>query len=99
MSQLLRVDTAALQAMATRWGVSVGELSATPAPARLGSSCHASAVAVNAALADVTAFTAALATRVGGHATHVCEADTGYLANEANAANAMASVIPPVTGV
>jgi len=57
--QQLRVDTAALQAMASRWGASVGELSETAAPAGLGLSCQASAGAVSAAHADVTAFTAA----------------------------------------
>ena len=57
--QQLRVDTAALQAMASRWGASVGELSETAAPAGLGLSCQASAGAVSAAHTDVTAFTAA----------------------------------------
>ena len=99
MSQLLRVDTAALQAMATRWDDSVGGLNETAAPAGLGLSCQASAVAVNAAHADVTAFTAALATRVGARATHVTEADSRYIANEADSANEMAAVARPVTNV
>jgi hypothetical protein len=99
MSQLLRVDTAALQAMATRWDDSVGGLNATAAPAGLGLSCQASAVAVNAAHADVTALTAALATRVGARATHVTEADSRYIANEADSANEMAAVARPVTNV
>ncbi len=47
--------------MATRWGASAGELSATPAPAGLGLSCQPSAAAVNAAHAEITAFTTALA--------------------------------------
>jgi hypothetical protein len=93
--QQLRVDSAGLQAMAGRWGASVGELNATG----LGSSCQASAAAVDAAHADVTAFTAALATRVGTRATHVAEADTRYLAGEAESANALAAVAHPVTGV
>jgi hypothetical protein len=97
--QRLRVDTAGVQAMATRWGASVGELSGAVAPAGVGLSCQASAAAVAAAHSDVTAFTAALATRVGGHATHVDEADIGYLANEADAADAIATVMPTVTGV
>jgi len=63
--QQLRVDTAGLQAMATRWDASAGELNESVAPARLGLSFQASAAAVNAAHADITAFTTALATRVG----------------------------------
>jgi hypothetical protein len=70
------VDTAAIQMMATRRGTSVGELNATVAPAELGLSCQASATAVNAAHADITAFTAALASQVDNRATHVTEADT-----------------------
>ena len=81
--QLLRVDTAGVRAMATRWVASVGELNATVAPAGIGLSCQASAAAVNAAHADIMAFTAALAARVGTRATHVAEADARYLANEA----------------
>jgi hypothetical protein len=97
--QLLRVDTAGVRAMATRWVASADELNATLAPARLGLSCQASAAAVTAAHADAMAFTAALATRVGTHATHVGEADAGYLANEAESANEMAAVAHPVTSV
>jgi hypothetical protein len=97
--QQLRVDSAGLQAMAGRWGASVGELNATVAPTGLGSSCQTSAAAVDAAHADVTAFTAALATRVGTRATHVAEADTRYLAGEAESANALAAVAHPVTRV
>lgn len=74
--QQLRVDTAGLQAMATRWDASAGELNETVAPARLGLSFQASAAAVNAAHADITAFTTALATRVGTHAIRVAQADT-----------------------
>jgi hypothetical protein len=85
--------------MATRWGASVGELNATVAPARLGLSCQASATAVNAAHADVTAFTAALATQVESRATHVAEADTLYIANEAASTTELAGVAPSVIGV
>jgi hypothetical protein len=97
--QQLRIDTAGLQAMATRWAASVGELHATLAPAGLGLSCQASASAVNAAHADITAFTAALAARVGTRAAHVAEADTRYVANEAHSANVLAAVAPQVIGV
>ena len=97
--QLLRVDTAGVQAMATRWGASVGELNAAVAPTGFGLSCQASAAAVETAHADIAAFAEALATRVGTRATHVAEADTGYIANEADAANEMSAVAPRVTGV
>jgi hypothetical protein len=97
--QQLRVDTAALQAMSSRWGASVGQLSEMAAPAGLGLSCQASAGAVSAAHADVAAFTASLAARVGTRATHVADADGCYIANEANSANKIAAVIPPVIGV
>lgn len=97
MRQQLHVDTAGVQAMAGRWGASVGELNTT-APAGLGLSCQPSAAAVNAAHTDITAFTAALATQVGARATAVTAADTRYVANEANSANELAAVAHPVTG-
>lgn len=97
--QLLRVDTAGLPAMAGRWAASVGELTGTGVPAEIGFACQASAAAVDAAHTEVTEFTAALAARVGAHATHIGEADAGYVANEADAANALAAVAPRVTGV
>jgi len=85
--------------MAAGWGASAGKLNVTAAPAGLGLSCQASAAAVNAAHADVTAFTAALATRVGTRATRVVEASNRYIANEADSANEMAAVAHPVIGV
>ncbi|MEB3983513.1 hypothetical protein OQ968_19865 [Mycobacterium sp. 663a-19] len=97
--QELRVDTAGLPAMAGRWAASAEELDQAAAPAGLGLSCQASAAAVNVAHADVTAFTAALAARVGTHSPHVGEANAGYLANEAQSADEMEAVAPPVTGV
>lgn len=99
MQQQLRVDTAGLRTVAAQWGASVSELNETVAPAGLGLSCQASAAAVNAAHADVTAFTAALAARMGAHATHVVEADTRYIANEADSTNELAAVALHVTGV
>ena len=99
MQQELRVDTAGLQAVATRWSDSAGELKATSLPAGLGSSTQASAAAVNAAHADIAAFTAALATRVDTRASQVVEADARYLANEAGSANEMAAIAPRVIGV
>ncbi len=69
------------------------------APADLGWSFQASAAAVNAAHADVTAFTTALVTRVGTRANHVAEADTRYIANEADSGNELAAVAYPITNV
>lgn len=99
MQQQLRVDTVGVQAMASSWGASADELGGTMAPAGPSLSRQASVTAVNAAHADITAFTAALATRVGGRATHVAEADTRYIANEADSSKKLAAVGDPVTGV
>ena len=77
----------------------MGELKETVAPAGLGLSCQASAAAVNAAHADITAFTTALATRVGTRATHVRETDTRYIVNEDHAANELTAVARPVIDV
>jgi hypothetical protein len=99
MQQQLRVDTIGVQAMASRWAASSGELGETVAPPRLGLSCQASAVAVNAAHADVAAFTTGLAARVGVRATRVAEADTRYIANEADSAKELAGLAHPVAGV
>jgi hypothetical protein len=95
----LRVAPVALQAMAARWGTSAGELSETAAPPRLGLPSQASTAAVDAAHADITAFTAALATRVDARATRVTEADTRYISTEADSVNTLAAVVDPVTGV
>ena len=92
--QHLRVDTAGLQAMATRWAALGGELHATLAPAGLGLSCQASAGAVHAAHADITALGARVSTR----ATHVADADTRYLANETDSARELAALAPRVSG-
>jgi hypothetical protein len=99
VEQLLRVDTAGVQAMATRWGASVGDLDETVAPTGLGLSCQASAAAVNAAHADVAAFTAGLAARVGERATGVAQADTSYRAQEASSAAALAALFKPVVSL
>jgi hypothetical protein len=95
MHQQLHVDTAGLQAMGARWGVSAVQLSETVAPTALGPSCQASAVAVDIAHADITAFAAALATTVGTRATRVTEAESRYNANEADAANELSAVTHP----
>jgi hypothetical protein len=93
MPQQLRVDTLGVQVMAGRWGASAGELSETAAPNGFGLSCQPSAAAVNAAHADITAFTATLATRVSVRAAHVTEANTHYIATEADSAEELAAVI------
>jgi hypothetical protein len=98
MQQQLRVDTAAVPTMAARWGASGGELSEVVASVGLGLSCQASAIAVSAAHADITAFAAALATQVGARATAVAAADACYVANEADSSNELAALARPVTG-
>jgi hypothetical protein len=85
--------------MAARWGTSAGELSETAAPAGLGLPSQASTAAVDAAHADITAFTAALATRVDARATRVTETDTRYMSTEADSVTKLAAVADPVTGV
>jgi hypothetical protein len=92
MPQQLRVDTVGVQVMAGHWGASGSELSETVAPTGVGLSCQASAAAVNVAHAGITAFTAALATRVSVRAARVAEADTRYIANEADSATELAAV-------
>jgi hypothetical protein len=99
VQQTLRVDTAGVQAMAMRWGASVGELIEAVAPAGLGLSCQVSAVATNAAHVDVEAFTAGLAARVGARATGVAQADNCYIAQEAASATELAAVVQPVISV
>lgn len=88
----LRVDTADVQAMAARWGVSAGELHQTQAPSGLGLSCQASAAAVDAAHLDVAAFASGLAARVHGHANGVVAADANYLAQEAESATTLSAL-------
>jgi hypothetical protein len=99
VEQALRVDTAGVDAMATRWGASVGDLTGTVAPAGLGLSCQVSAAAVNSAHVDVAAFTAGLAARVGERAGGVARADTSYRAQEAASATALVAVLQPMISV
>jgi hypothetical protein len=77
---------------------SAGELSEAVAPTGPALSCQASAIAVNAAHTDITAFAASLATRVDALATAAASADACYAANEADSANELATVARPVTG-
>ena len=96
VGQELRADTAGVHAMATRWGASVSDLNETVAPTGLGLSCQTSAAAVNTAHVDVAAFTAGLAARVGERANGVVQADTSYLAQEADSTAAVAGVFQPM---
>lgn len=90
--QQLRVDTAALQAMAASWGTSAGELTDTAVPAGLPSSSQPSAAAVNAAHADVAIFTADLTTRVEMRAQHVTDANTRYMSHDAHSVGELAAL-------
>jgi malate/lactate dehydrogenase len=95
VEQVFRVDTAVVHAMATRWSASVADLDEIVAPSGLGLSCQTSAAAVDAAHADVVAFTAGLATRVGERATGVAQDATSYIAQEAASTAAVATVFQP----
>jgi hypothetical protein len=97
--QQLRVETAVLQAMATRWGALAGELTKTVAHPRLGLSSQASASAVNAAQADIGSFTAELANRVDMRSSYVTDADSRCVAKDAHSADEMAAVTHSVTVV
>lgn len=99
MQQQLRVDTVGVQAMAARWGTSAGELSETVAPTGISLSRQASANAVNAAHADITTFSAALAACVNARATRVADVDTRYIATEAESSKELAAVADPLTGL
>lgn len=96
MGQELRVDTAGVHAMASRWCASVGDLSDAVAPTGLGLSCQTSASAVNAAHVDVTAFTAGLAARVSERASGVVQADLSYQFQEAASTASVAAVFQPM---
>jgi len=95
VQQKLRVDTAGVQAMASGWGASIGELQALTAPAAVGLSSQPSAIAVNAAHAEVTAFTESLAARLDNRATHATYAEGRYIANETQSANELTTVVSP----
>jgi hypothetical protein len=99
VQQLLRVNTAAVQSMAARWGSSVDGPNDTVAPTGLGFSCQLSVAAVNVAHVDVTTFAARLAARLGARAAGLVQADTGYLAQEAESAAELTAVAQSVTSV
>jgi hypothetical protein len=93
----LRVATAGIHAMATRWSASVGDLHQTVAPTGLCLSCQSSAAAVDAAHLDVAAFAAGLGSRVGDRATGVVQDHASYLAQDAASTAAVAAVFQPMT--
>ncbi len=92
MPEQLRVNTAAVQTMASGWSELVGELNTITAPARSGLSGQASAAAVNAAHAATAAFTQALAGQVRCRAAQVVDARASFLANEASSADELAGL-------
>lgn len=96
MQLTLRVDTADVRAMARRWGTCVSVLNDTVAPTGLGLSCQVSAAAVNAAHVDDAAFTAGLAAQVGARGVSVAQANTRFVAQEADSAIELAGVAQPV---
>lgn len=95
----LRVNTAALQTMAARWGSSLGELTKDEVPAATGAPMQPSALAVSAAHVDISFFTAKLASRIDARAHHVVGANTNFIANEARSADALAALTPASTAV
>jgi hypothetical protein len=99
MGQTMRVDNAAIQAMATRWAALMDGLNGTAATTGPGSSWQPSAVAVNGAQADVVAFSAGLAGQVRARVAGVGQAVTGYAANEAESATDLAAVGQSVISV
>ena len=100
MESALRVDTAGLQAIASRWRAFTGD------PNRGGESggvpglpCQPTAAAMNAGHADVTAGTAVLAGRLLAGVARVVEADRGYTANEADSAAMLSLVAESEIGI
>jgi len=74
----------------------VGDLHQVVAPTGLGLSCQSTAAAIDAAHVDVAAFTAGLASRIGGRATGVVAATSSYLAQEAASTVALAAGFQPM---
>ena len=91
------VDIAGVQAMSGDWAGLIGELSGSRPPTT-GFSCQASAAAVSAAHADIAAFTASLVAHVQARGMEVAEADSRYVANEADSVKRLAAMVVPVIG-
>jgi hypothetical protein len=90
--QKLRVDIAAVRAMAGRWDGVTGELGEALPPTGLGLAYQPSAAAVNAAHAAVARYERSLVARMHAGASHVAEADSRYGANEAHSVRELAAV-------
>ena len=90
----LRLDVESVRVMADRWHRKAAELGYDP-PSSSGLSRHASVAAVNSGHADIAVATTVLTGRVRTTAAKVAEADTRYVANEANSAGQLAAVAWP----
>lgn len=97
MESALRVDTARVQVMASRWQALAGDLTCGGEPGLgLGLSCQPSEAAMKSGHADVAAGTAVLAGRLLSGAARVAAADRGYTANEGDSAARLAAVVDSV---
>jgi len=94
-----RVDTAGVQAIASRWRAFSGDLGGGEFGVVPGLPCQPSAAAMNAGHADVTAGTAVLAGRLLAGVARVAEADRGYTDNEADSAAMLAAVADSEIGI
>ena len=100
MESALRVDTAGLQAIASRWRAFAGDLNGGGEFGLVpGLPCQPTAAAMNAGHADVTAGTALLAGRLLAGVARVVEADRGYTANEADSAAMLSLVAESEIGI
>jgi hypothetical protein len=97
--QKLRVDIAAVRAMAGRWDGLTGELGAALPPTGLGLAYQPSATAVEAAHAAIARYERSLVARMRAGASRVAEADTRYVANEADSVRELAAVATAVWAV
>ena len=100
MEAALRVDTAGLHAIASRWRAFTGDLNGGGESGLVpGLPCQPTAAAMNAGHADVTAGTAVLAGRLLAGVARVVEADRGYTANEADSAAMLSLVADSEIGI
>jgi hypothetical protein len=100
MESALRVDTAGLHAIASRWRAFTGDLNGGGESGLVpGLPCQPTAAAMNAGHADVTAGTAVLAGRLLAGVARVVEADRGYTANEADSAAMLSLVAESEIGI
>jgi hypothetical protein len=100
MESALRVDTAGLHAIASRWRAFTGDLNGGGESGLVpGLPCQPTAAAMNAGHADVTAGTAVLAGRLLAGVARVVEADRGYTADEADSAAMLSLVADSEIGI